>query len=175
MIRAAAEESDGLLGHPFTSPRFLAEVVRPQVEERLAEAGRSRDAFTVAQGVIVSIGEDRDAARQAARQQVAFYGTTPNYRAVFEANGDAYLTDRLRSAWATSSGDPAALAQLLPDEVLDRYAVAGEADEVRERLGTFSQHVDHVILGSPWFGLSPARMVENTAAILATFGRSSDG
>lgn len=172
MVQAAAEHADGMLGHPFTSPRFIAEVVVPKVESSLREAGRRREDFTVAQGLIVSVDDDRKAARRAARQQIAFYGTTPNYREVFEVNGDGHLTDVLRAAWPAASQEPAALADLVPDEVVERYAVAGTPDEVREQIQAFAQHVDHVILGSPWFGVGTSRLAENTAAIMETFGRA---
>lgn len=170
MVSAALEHADGLLGHPFTSTRFLAETVVPGVETGLARRGRARKDFTVAQGVIVSIDRDAARARLAARQQVAFYGTTPNYRMVFEANGHGDVADALRSAWPTLGRDPAALADLVPDSVLDDYALAGTPDQVRDRIDAFGQHADHLILGTPWFGLGRDRLSANTEAIIATFG-----
>lgn len=171
MTRTAITHADGMIGHPFTSVRFLAEHLAVGIEEGLAQAGRAREAFTVAQGLIVSISEDRESARLAARQQVAFYGTTPNYRQVFEADGEGWRTDELRSTFSSAASDPRALAALVPDEILDRHAVAGTAEEVRDRLETFARHVDHLILGTPWFGLDRSRIAEGTAAILSTFAR----
>ncbi len=170
MTRAAARHADGILGHPFTSARYLTDSVLPGIDEALAEAGRGRDEFTVTQGVITCVSDDRDEAVTEAKQQIAFYGTTPNYRAVFASYGDEELTDRLRRVFKESRRDPAAMAAAVPDEAVERYAVAGRPDEVRERLAEIADHVDHVVLGGAWFHVPPARMRENLDAILEVFG-----
>jgi probable F420-dependent oxidoreductase len=170
MTRAAATHADGILGHPFTSDRYLTESVLPGVEAALAEAGRSREEFTVSQGVILCIADDRDTAVREAKQQIAFYGTTPNYRGVFASYGDEELTDRLRKVWKETDRDLDALVAAVPDEAVERYAVAGTPDEVRDRLDLLERHVDHMILGGAWFGVSGDRAAENLFAILETFG-----
>jgi alkanesulfonate monooxygenase SsuD/methylene tetrahydromethanopterin reductase-like flavin-dependent oxidoreductase (luciferase family) len=102
---------------------------------------------------------------------VGFYGTTPNYAPVFAANGEAYLTEDLGRVFADTGGDPDALAAAVPDEVVERYAIAGTPDEVRDRLTEIGGLVDHLILGGAWYRVSAARMQENLAAIIDTFGR----
>ncbi|MEX2561771.1 MAG: TIGR03617 family F420-dependent LLM class oxidoreductase [Nitriliruptoraceae bacterium] len=170
MTRAAATYADGLLGHPFTSERYLTTSVLPRIDQALADASRSRDDFKVCQGVIVAISDDGVTARQEAKQQVGFYGTTPNYRAVFAAHGDDELNLTLRRVWRRTSGDPDALAAEISDDVLDRYAVAGTPDEVADRLEAIARHVDHVILGGAWYRVPMQRMAENLWAIMTTFG-----
>lgn len=170
MTRAAATYADGILGHPFTSERYLTDDVLPRVEAALSDAGRSRDEFRVCQGVILCIAEDREVAVREAKGQIAFYGTTPNYRGVFASHGDEWLTDHLRSVWRETDRDYDALVAAVPDEAVERYAVAGTADEARDRLGDLERHVDHVILGGAWYGVSGGRLAENLMAILETFG-----
>jgi probable F420-dependent oxidoreductase len=170
MTRAAAQHADGLLGHPFTSERYLADDVLPRVEAALADAGRDRDGFTVCQGVIACIADDREVAIREAKQQIAFYGTTPNYKGVFASYGDEHLTGELRRVFVSSGRDPAAMAAAVPDEAVERYAVAGTPDEVRDRLAAIEPLVDHLILGGAWYGVPPERMGENLWAILETFG-----
>ncbi|GGI05891.1 luciferase-like protein [Egicoccus halophilus] len=170
MTRAAASYADGLLGHPFTSDRYLTGDVLPRVDEALAAAGRDRDAFTICQGVILCIADDREVAVREAKQQIAFYGTTPNYQAVFASYGDEELTDRLRAVWRDTDRDLDAMVAAVPDEAVERYAVAGTPEEVRDRLSAIEAHVDHVILGGAWYGVSPQRLAENLWAILETFG-----
>lgn len=172
MTRAAATHADGILGHPFTSERYLTDDVLPRVEAALADAGRSRDEFRVCQGVILCIAEDREVAVREAKGQIAFYGTTPNYRGVFASHGDEWLTDHLRSVWKETGRDYDALVAAVPDEAVERYAVAGTPDEARDRLGDLERHVDHVILGGAWYGVSGGRIAENLMAILETFGPS---
>jgi probable F420-dependent oxidoreductase len=171
MTRAAATHADGLLGHPFTSERYLSTEVLPRIEEALAEAGRAREDFTVCQGVILCIADDRDVAVREAKAQIAFYGTTPNYRPVFAAHGDEALMDELRRVWVASKQDLDALVAAVPDAAVERYAVAGTADEVRDRIASLERHVDHLILGGAWYRVPLSRMAENLSAILETFGR----
>ena len=58
----------------------------------------------------------------------------------------------------------------MPDEAVERYAVAGTPDEVRDRIDAIEAHVDHLILGGAWYKVPPQRLFENFAAILETFG-----
>ena len=169
MTAAAATHADGILGHPFTSERYLTEDVLPRIDEALAAAGRSREGFTVNQGVILCIAEDREVAIREAKQQIAFYGTTPNYRPVFDSYGDGELTDRLRAVWKETGQDLDALVAAVPDEAVDRYAVAGTPDEVKDKLAVYDAHVDHLILGGAWYRVPPQRLAENLWAILETF------
>ncbi len=170
MTKAAASYADGILGHPFTSDRYLADDVLPRVDAALAEAGRDRDDFTVCQGVILCISDDRDVAIREAKQQIAFYGTTPNYQPVFASYGDEELTGELRDVWKRTGQDLDAMVDAVPDEAVARYAVAGTPAEVRDQLGAIEQHVDHLILGGAWYKVRPERMAENLWAILETFG-----
>lgn len=170
MTKAAASYADGLLGHPFTSERYLADDVVPRVDQALSDAGRDRSEFSLCQGVIACISDDRDIAIREAKQQIAFYGTTPNYKGVFASYGDERLTGELRRVWVKTDRDLDALVDAVPDEAVERYAVAGTPDEVRDRLAAIEAHVDHLILGGAWYGVRPERMGENLWAILETFG-----
>ena len=175
MTSAAATHADGILGHPFTSLRYLTEGVLPRIDEALGEAGRTREEFTVAQGLILCISEDREVARREAAAQIAFYGTTPNYLPVFASHGDEHLMDEFRRVFVSSGKDPRAMSAAVSDDVIDRYAVAGTPDEVRDRVADFSGHLDHLILGGAWYGVPMERMAENLVAVLETFGRPAAG
>jgi probable F420-dependent oxidoreductase len=170
MVTAAATHADGILGHPFTSDRYLTETVLPRIDAALTDAGRDRKAFTVCSGVILCIAEDRETAVKEAKQQIAFYGTTPNYQDVFASYGDQELTGRLREVFARDRRNADALAAAVPDEAVERYAVAGTPDEVRDKLARIEAHVDHLILGGAWYLVPVGRQAENLAAILDTFG-----
>jgi probable F420-dependent oxidoreductase len=170
MTKAAASHADGLLGHPFTSDRYLTEDVLPRIDAALAEAGRDRSDFQVCQGIILCIADDREVAVRDAKQQIAFYGTTPNSQGVFDSYGDGQLTDQLRAVWKGTGQDIDALVAAVPDEAVERYAIAGTPDEVRDRIGAIEAHVDHLVLGGAWYKVRPERMAENLWAILETFG-----
>lgn len=169
MTKVAATVADGILGHPFTSDRYLADEVVPRIESALDEAGRDRRDFTLAQGVILCISDDREVALREAKLQIAFYGSTPNYRPVFASYGDESLTDTLNAVLKSSGKDPEAMIAAVPDKAVERYAVAGTPDEVKDRLADIAQHVDHLILGGAWFKVSKPRLAENLWATLETF------
>ena len=170
MTKAAATHASGILGHPFTSDRYLRDDVIPRVEEALDDAGKAREDFEIVNGVILCISDDRDQARTEAKQQIAFYGTTPNYKGVFESYGDGALMDELRTVFKQSGGDAAAMAAAVPEEAVDRYAVAGTPDEVVDMLPAIADQVDHLVLGGAWYKVGPERMAENLFAVMETFG-----
>ncbi|MTV27218.1 LLM class flavin-dependent oxidoreductase [Nitriliruptoraceae bacterium ZYF776] len=180
MTKAAASYADGLLGHPFTSDRYVADDVLPRVADALDDAGRDASAFTVCQGIIVSIADDPEVAIREAKQQIAFYGTTPNYRGVFASYGDEELTDQLRVVFKRDPKDLDALVDAVPDEAVERYAIAGTPEDARDQLAAFEAKVTasdgglgvgHLLLGGPWYGVRTERLAENLWATLETFAR----
>ena len=49
----------------------------------------------------MSVGEDREEARRAARLQIAFYATTPSYKAMLELHDRKDLPRDLRRAFVS--------------------------------------------------------------------------
>jgi probable F420-dependent oxidoreductase len=125
MYRLAGEVADGVHVHVFHTVRYLREVALPAL-------GPRRKDMTLASGIFVVIGGDADAVRM----QIAFYGSTPTYRPVFEAHGWEGLQEKLHGLMAR--GDFAAMAAAIDDEVLAEFAVLAEswddaAGQVKER------------------------------------------
>ena len=52
MAETAGQVGDGVLGHPMSSPRYVAEVLRPAVERGAKAAGRDPSVVTISTGVI---------------------------------------------------------------------------------------------------------------------------
>ena len=146
MTEVTGEVADGLLCHAFTTARYLDEVTLPNLRRGAEAAGRSRDDVEVALPVFVVTGRDeqeRAAAELAVKGQIAFYGSTPAYRAVLDLYGWGDLHDRLHrlsleNGWAQ-------MPALIDDEVLGEFAVVAEPDEVgvaiRERYGALADRV----------------------------------
>jgi len=131
MCRLAGEVCDGLQVHPFHSVKYIDEVVRPNVRAGLAKADRPGDACTLATSAFVVMGKTRDEVEKAkgfARQQIAFYASTPAYRVILETHGWGDVSARLGEKAA--KGDWGAMASLITDEMLAEYALAGTYDEV---------------------------------------------
>jgi hypothetical protein len=73
-----------------------------------------------------------EASRRAAKEQVAFYGSTPGYRGVLELHGWGDLGVELnqlsrKGEWVTMGG-------LVSDEVLEAFAVVAAPDELAPAL-----------------------------------------
>jgi probable F420-dependent oxidoreductase len=133
MCRLAGEVCDGLQVHPFHSVKYIDEVVRPNVAAGLEKGGRPAGACTLATSAFVAMGKNRDEIEQAkgfARQQLAFYASTPAYRVVLETHGWGEVSVRLGEKAA--KGDWGGMAALVTDEMLDVYALAGTYDEIPE-------------------------------------------
>jgi len=135
MCRVAGEVCDGLHVHPFNSAKYLREYVHPAVEEGLRVSGRSRSDFTYATASFVIIGdteEERQRARQAVRQQIAFYASTRTYEPVLAAHGWQDLIPSLHRK--SVEGDWTGMARLITDEMVDAYAVTGTHDTIAAQL-----------------------------------------
>ena len=130
MIEAAGAVADGLVGHPLFTPDYVREVVRPALARGAERAGRNA-APPIAGYVTCSVAGDRDIGRQAAAAIIAFNSTVKTYRATHAVSGFEREADTIRDAWRR--GDGAAMVAAVRDEMIDAIALAGTADEVRDR------------------------------------------
>ena len=83
MNQMAAEVADGNLVMPFNTERHMRERTMPAIQRGLDAAGRTRADIEVTTEVIVGVGrtdEELEAAR-ALKSTIAFYASTPAYRA----------------------------------------------------------------------------------------------
>jgi len=150
MTRLAGEAADGFVAHAFTTREYLTEVSVPALR-----AGRARSELTTPVGLValpfVVVGPDaatRAAQEAAVRRQIAFYGSTPAYRAVMELHGWEDVADRLHEA--SRVGEWERMAALVDDDMLDAFAVVGTAAEVRDGLARrFSGVADTVCINAP--------------------------
>jgi probable F420-dependent oxidoreductase len=166
MCEAAGRVADGVLGHPLTSPKYLAEVVRPAVERGATGAGRDPDQVSITNSVILQLNEDRDRARFEAALQIAFYATTRTYAPVLAMHGFDDRIAPLRDAYRTF--DLATMADIA-GPMVDTYAITGSAEDCREQLEQFDGLVDRLLLGGAWVGPDQEAIAENYRRILHTF------
>src|SRR5690606_16447837 len=90
LARLAGERCQGLHVHPFHTVRYLDDVVLPNIRAGAAEHGRQAADVDLIATVFVVTGRDDSemaAALRAAKQQIAFYASTPSYRPVLDAHG----------------------------------------------------------------------------------------
>ena len=129
MCEAVGRVGDGLVGHPLFTRSYTEEVVRPALL-RGAERGE-REAPPIAGYVTCAVDDDREQARNDAKAIIAFNSTVMTYRAIHEHTGFVENAEAVRTAWM--GGDFGGMIDAVSDEMLDAYALAGTADEVREQ------------------------------------------
>lgn len=135
MTEVAGEVADGLLVHPLNSRRFLEESLLPAIARGLAKGNRRRQDFAVSCQVILATGTTADEVAQSAqlaRQQLAFYGSTPAYRPVLEAHGWGALQEELRLL--SKQGEWVAMGERITDEMLETFAIVGLPEELPAKL-----------------------------------------
>ena len=168
MARTCGEVADGLLGHPIASPRYIEEVIRPAVAEGANRAGRKPEDVNITADWLMSISDDVDLARREVKLQIAFYATTRTYTPILELHGKAHIVPDLRSAFEAKDKDR--MIELIDDDLCDAMAMAGPADEVKQKALEWSSSVDRLLVAGPWYGPSTERMMENYTALVDVFG-----
>ncbi len=146
MTQVAAEVGEGLFVHPFHSPHSLENLTLPAVAKGLEIAGKARAGFDIAAQVITATGtteEEMQAAEFSARNQIAFYGSTPAYLPVLKEHGWEDLQPEANRL--SKEGKWMEMAALVDDEMLHTFALVGEPKEVAQKLvDRFTGQVERV-------------------------------
>jgi probable F420-dependent oxidoreductase len=152
MTEVAGEVADGMLVHAFTTEAYLRDVTMPALERGFAKAGRSRDDFQLSLPVFVVTGDTEEqvaAAAAGVRSQIAFYGSTPNYRPVLDRHGWGDLQTELNTL--SKQGKWQEMAGLIDDEILRTFAVIAEPADVGKAIAArFGGLVDRVSFYAPY-------------------------
>ena len=149
MTEVCGEVADGFFVHPFGTHASIRELTLPALERGLKKADRDRSELEVSAQIMVCTGtsdEEVETVRQATRQQIAFYGSTPAYRPVLEVHGWGDLQDELnamskRGQWSEMTG-------LISDDLLEAVAICAPVGEmaraIRERVEGVADRVSIV-------------------------------
>ena len=156
MLRMAGEVADGVHIHPLGHPGYLRDVAIPNLElgaARSSNGGRTRPIAIVPVLTIVGdTDEERSRWREAARAQLAFYASTPNYAFILENAGLGDLHARLRER--QKAGDIAGMVTQVDDDALAVFAVEstwdGLAAELRARYDGLADRLVLYLAGSAW-------------------------
>ena len=164
MLKTACAVADGLIVHGFCTEKHFKEVMLPMIDSELAANGRSRDDFTIQFPVFTAMGdtaEEVEAARQAIKYRLGFYGSTPAYKTVLDTHGWGDLQPRLNRM--TKEGLWDQLPDQISDEMVDTFAVTGDPlGATRDLAARFGGCVDRVLLDSKF----PAEILEQQKQIL---------
>jgi len=168
MSRASGEAADGYLGHVVCSERYLKDVVSGAVKEGLKASGRDRKDFTVASIITCAVSEDKKRAMEAARATIAFYATVRTYEPPFRLHGFEKETQAVRDAFL--KGDVKTMIQSVTDDMVNTFAIVGNADEVRKRIELYREYLDLPILSAPHYFLDFEEVREYQTALFEVFG-----
>lgn len=142
MTEVAGEVADGMIIHPFSTVPYIEAVTLPAIDRGLARAGKERSRFEISYSNFVVSGateEEFERSKRAARERIAFYGSTPAYREVLDSIGVGELQGELNTL--SKQGRWKEMGTLIDDAILDAFAVVGEPQqivpEMKRRYGAF--------------------------------------
>jgi probable F420-dependent oxidoreductase len=127
----AGEFCDGFHVHPFHSPEYVRRTVKPAIAEGAHKAGREPEEVELATSVFVVTGESDEEIgeqREKVRAQLAFYASTPTYRAVLEVHSWEEVGEKLGKLARDKKWDE--MPDLITDEMLGAFAVEAALDDV---------------------------------------------
>jgi probable F420-dependent oxidoreductase len=174
LARLAGELCDGFHAHPFHSAKYLREVVQPQIAAGAEKAGRAPGDVALASSVFVVSGPDEQAMasmRQFAREQIAFYASTPTYRVVLATHGWEDAGEELSRLAAAKRWNE--MGRLVTDDMLAVFTVEAPldrlADALKERYGGLLDRV------CPYMPYVPGALDESWRSIAHGLGRGWGG
>ncbi len=148
----AGELCDGFHVHPFHTPEYVEQVVKPAIAEGAGKKGRSEEDVVLATSVFVVTGDNEaeiEERRAEIRAQAAFYASTPTYRTVLEVHGWGEIGERLGGLARNKKWDE--MPNLITDEMLHAFAIEAAPDEVGPALKErYEGLIDRVALYVPF-------------------------
>jgi 5,10-methylenetetrahydromethanopterin reductase len=135
-LRMSAAHYDGALLGVMCSPEFIVSRAE-QIDMGLARVGRSRDQYDLGALVLTAVADDPAQALNMVRNSAAYYlaaipDASPRLVGT-DVSRDDLLSVRSRILEAEAAGRVDG-PSLIPDDLVDRLAVAGTAEDVAARL-----------------------------------------
>jgi 5,10-methylenetetrahydromethanopterin reductase len=161
MIRMAAKHADGVL-YNGSHPRDL-EWAADQVERGLADRPDDRGDFDVAAYASVSVADEEDAAREAARPPVAFIAGGAAPPVLDRHDLDADRAEDISAAIEAGSFSEA--FGLVSEEMIDAFSIAGTPEPVARQVDAVMAYADSFVVGAP-LGPDLEAAIELAGAVL---------
>ncbi|MFI4985605.1 MAG: LLM class flavin-dependent oxidoreductase [Solirubrobacterales bacterium] len=134
MLRLAGEIADGVVLW-LCSPRYIRDVVIPEIAAGRERAGRSLDGFDVVAAVPAALTEDRAGAYGAMREDLIPYFGLPFYRAMIERSGFGADIEGYDGA----AGDLDAMQAAISGDFLEQLTAVGDETALRAGLERYSE------------------------------------
>ncbi|MEU8243079.1 LLM class flavin-dependent oxidoreductase [Actinoplanes missouriensis] len=146
MVALAAQTADGWIAHELCPPADLRDRILP-----ILRSAR-RDGFDVVAAACCSVDDDPREARRRAANVVGFYASVRSYAEMFGKAGFGAVTEKASAA--LRDGRPADdLGDLVPDEMVDAYTIAGTPGQCRSKIAAYDGLAGALKLSAPSYGL----------------------
>jgi probable F420-dependent oxidoreductase len=133
--RLVGEACDGIKLHGFNTPKYLKEVIIPNIEAGAKKAGRNvKDVEICGLGFVITgkTEEDVEKAKAPVRQQLSFYASTRTYKPVLDIEGWGDLNQELFGM--SIEGKWPEMATKINDDMLEQFAVIGTHDQIVKKI-----------------------------------------
>jgi probable F420-dependent oxidoreductase len=133
LSKLAGEIAQGFHVHPFHTVRYLQEVTLPAMAAGAAAANRTVADIQKICGIFVATGRNDEEIRASSdeiKRQIAFYASTPSYKAVLDLHGWGDLQERL--SLLARQGEWTAMSAEISDEMLHQFAVVAPVDQLAQ-------------------------------------------
>ncbi len=126
-------EGDGIM--PFLTGRSYVKTLVDTAKNAAKGVGKDPNDIDCVMSIPTFVSDDVDAARSAARYNLAFFGQMPNYRKQWRASGFEDEVNGLEAAW--QERDRKLAATKVSDRMVEEVCVFGSADQCRDQLAAF--------------------------------------
>jgi len=145
MCRMAAKHADGLLFNGSHAADLAW--AREQVEKGAADRPGHRGEFDLAAYASVSVADDGDDAREAARPPVAYITAGAAPPVLDRHDIDHGIAEEIGEK--ISSGEFSAAFELVTPTMIEAFCMAGTVETVAEQMAAVYAHADSIVVGSP--------------------------
>lgn len=145
MLRMSAKHADGVLVNA-AHPKDL-EWAAGQLEHGLEERPDEHGPFEALAFASVSVADDEDDAREAARPPVAFIVGGAADPVLDRHDIDREAAEAVSDA--LSQGNLTEAFGYVTPEMIDAFCIAGTTEQVAEQFGAVLEYVDGIVVGSP--------------------------
>src|SRR6516162_8181440 len=135
MCQVAGEVAEGIRPHPVCTPSYIEKAMLPAVRTGAAKAGRPLDRFQVCmKPLVATAANEAELAPKVrdVRARIAFYASTPQYRAAFDHLGLGDLADRLKLLSRAQRWEE--MPQHINDDVLHTFVTIATYDTIGRKL-----------------------------------------
>jgi probable F420-dependent oxidoreductase len=166
-VRLGAEIADGVMGHPMWSLDWALERIQPDLRAGLDRGGRAREDLELNLWLWCAPNSDEAEALEDARPTIAFYAGIAQYESFFEAHGFGAEARRIQQE--VKRRNVLAHPELVSDEMVRAFVLAGKPDKVRQMVERAWSVADSLCLVPPAYALPPEKLAAYAAQIAKLF------